>query len=315
MILEQIEQATGVASQELMKIVVSANYRYRTYHIPKRTGGYRTICHPAPELKYLQRWLNRKIFSQLPIHQSAYAYKKSVGISANAKVHVYNNFFLKIDFKDFFPSLKKCDVEKVLKNRRLLWDDLTDADIEIILKIVCKEGALTIGAPSSPILSNALLYEFDCHISELCSSREIVYSRYADDLFLSTKHPNILSSTLQLIRDGLKTRQSPKLKINEKKTIYTSRKRKRMAAGLVLTSDKKLSIGRKKKREIRTLVHLYSQNKISLDSLSYLCGYLAFVKSVEPEFLQRISNKFGKEVIDNLNSVELVQRKHYDENR
>ena len=88
-----------------------------------------------------------------------------------------------------------------------------------------------------------------------------------------------------------------------------------MAAGLVLTSDKKLSIGRKKKREIRTLVHLYSQNKISLDSLSYLCGYLAFVKSVEPEFLQRISKKFGKEVIDNLNSVELVQRKHYDENR
>ena len=215
----------------------------------------------------------------------------------------------------FFPSLKKCDVKKVLKNQCLLWEDLADIDIEIILKIVCKDGALTIGAPSSPILSNALLYEIDCHISKLCSSRKIVYSRYADDLFLSTNHPNILSSTLQLIRNDLKTRQSPKLKINEKKTVFTSRKRKRMAAGLVLTSDKKLSIGRKKKREIRALVHQYTQNKISLDSLSYLCGYLAFVQSVEPEFLQRICNKFGKEVIDNLNCVELIRRKHCDENR
>lgn len=310
MILEKIERATGVPSEELLKIAVSANFRYKTYPIPKRTGGSRIIDHPTPELKYLQRWLSWNIFSRLSIHQSAFAYKKGVGISANAQVHVHNNYLLKIDFANFFPSLKRCDVKKVLDSQCLLWNGITDEDIEIILDIVCKNGALTIGSPSSPILSNALLYDFDCCISNLCSTSQIAYSRYADDLFLSTKHPNLLSETLQFIREDLKKRESPKLIINGKKTVFTSRKRKRMAAGIVLTSSKNLSIGRKKKREIRTLIHLYTQNEISPDSLSYLRGYLAFVRSVEPEFLERIRKKFGNEVIENLNRVELRSQKH-----
>ena len=311
MILKQIEQATGVTSQELMKIVVSANYRYKTYRIPKRTRGYRIISHPTPELKYLQRWLNRNIFSRLPIHHSAYAYKRGVGISDNAKVHVHNNYFLKIDFANFFPSLRRQDVEKVLEFQCFHFGDITHKDVEIILNIVCKDGALTIGSPSSPVLSNALLYDFDCRIFDMCSNWNIAYSRYADDLFLSTKHPNRLSRMLQHIRDDLKERESPNLVINNRKTVFTSKKRNRLAAGLVLTSDNQLSIGRKKKREIRTLIYLYTQNKISYDQLSYLCGYLAFVNSVEPDFLARIRRKFGTEVIDTLNRIELVNEKHF----
>ena len=87
MILEQIEKETGVSTDKLLKIVKTASHRYQTYRIPKRTNGFREINHPTPQLKFLQRWLNRNIFSQLPVHDAAFAYKRGVGITNNARLH------------------------------------------------------------------------------------------------------------------------------------------------------------------------------------------------------------------------------------
>ena len=100
---------------------------------------------------------------------------------------------MKIDFSNFFPSLKRKDVKTVLESH--LADKLPDLeeDIGIILDIVCKKGALTIGAPSSPVLSNAILYDFDCFVSTLCVKEQVTYSRYADDLYTSTNQHDKLA--------------------------------------------------------------------------------------------------------------------------
>ena len=140
---------------------------------------------------------------------------------------------------------------------------LQPADILVILYTVCKHGSLTIGAPSSPFLSNAVLYDFDCHIDRLCTDSRVTYTRYADDLFLSTNVPNTLDNILLNIRGNLRERISPCLTINEEKTVFTSKKRKRVVTGLVLTTKEKLSIGRDKKRSIRTLVYLYSKKYVA----------------------------------------------------
>ncbi len=312
MILERIAQETGVSRDEIWKIVLTANHRYKTYRIRKRTCGYRVIDHPTPDLKFLQRWLNRNIFRSLPVHEKAFAYRRGTSIADNARVHARNNYLLKIDFAGFFPSLKDSDVRPLLERHaaeRLL--TLTETDIDTILRIVCKHGALTIGAPSSPLLSNAIMYDFDCFVTDLCRDNYIEYSRYADDLFLSTDHSNQLANILEAIRTDLRNRASPRLTINDDKTVFTSKKRRRIAAGLVLTSDGHLSIGREKKRSIRTLIYLYSTDMLPLDEISYLRGYLAFVNSVEPDFLVRVRRKFGDDTINNLLSAEPTVRKTY----
>ena len=313
MIIERIEKETGVSTDKLLQIVRSASHRYRTYRISKRTRGYRVINHPTPELKFLQRWLNRNIFSQLPVHDAAFAYKRGVGITNNARLHYKNNYLLKIDFSNFFPSIKRKDVKTVLESHladKLL--DLEEEDIGITLDIVCKQGALTIGAPSSPVLSNVILYDFDCFVSTLCEKEQVTYSRYADDLFMSTNQPNKLAKILTVIRQNLQERSSPKLIINEKKTVFTSRKRRRVATGIVLTSDGLLSIGRDKKREIRTLIYLYSTNKLPPDKVSYLKGYLAFAISIEPEFIARVRQKYGENIISQVMREETIMIKTYE---
>lgn len=312
MILERIEHETGAPMQDLLQIVATASYRYKTYRIAKRTGGYRVIDHPSTDLKFLQRWLNRNLFTLLPVHEVAFGYRHGVGIADNARIHVKNNYLLKVDFAEFFPSLRHNDVKALLgAHFAEPIGALSKSDIDIIAKIVCKDGALTIGAPSSPLLSNAILYDFDCFVLEVCKNREVTYSRYADDLFMSTNQSNQLPEVLRAIRVDLRARAWPRLTINEGKTVSTSKKRRRVVAGVVLTPDGSLSVGRGKKRQIRALIHRYTANELQVEEMSYLSGYLAFVISIEPHFVDRVRKKYGNEAIDQLMGMSPATRKTY----
>ena len=311
MILERIARETGLSVEKIAAIVRSATYRYKTYTIPKRTGGHRTISQPTPALKFIQRWLCRNVLSYCPIHEAAAAYRKGLDISSNARLHVKHNYLLKIDFENFFPSITSDDVRNVLDaNRRVCVPRLGEEDIEVIVKAVCKDGALSIGAPSSPMLSNIMMYEFDRVVFEECQRRRVKYSRYADDIGLSTNVPDQLAVLLEFIRRDLRYRNSPALKINTHKTVFTSRKRRRMITGIILTSDGHLSIGRQAKRALRSRIYRYSAGMLSEEEISSLRGYLAFVNSVEPELISRLRPKYGPAVIERLMSEDIVSRKN-----
>ena len=102
----------GVTESYLRQLARSAPYRYSKFKIPKRSGtGERLIAQPAKEVKRIQRWLLRNDLSQLPMHDAATAYRKGAGIAANARPHANNRFLLKMDFRNFFPSIMGRDFE------------------------------------------------------------------------------------------------------------------------------------------------------------------------------------------------------------
>lgn len=310
MILDLISRQLNVDVNYLTTLIRFASYRYKTYTIPKRRGGTRLISHPSPELKAVQRWVARNIVASVPIHSSVFSYRSGVGIADIARIHAHNKFLLRVDFKDFFPSLRDRDVVRTIgRGRDAIPVALSDEDLQIIGKIVCRHGALTIGAPSSPSLSNAILFEFDEFAQGVCDEREVVYSRYADDLYLSTNVPNVLRNVFQLLREDLDARQSPSLLINDSKTTYTSKKRRRVVTGIILTPEGRLSVGRTKKREIRTLIHKYRNGLLPEEEISYLKGYLSFVKSVEPTLIDSLIRKFGQNMISEILDRPLVPRK------
>src|SRR6266568_8997046 len=106
MILEQTSARLALSVSFLLKLAATASYRYKEYTIPKRTVGRRTIHHPARELKLVQRWLLRNVLNKLPVHAAATAYREGSNIRLNAETHVTNSYILRVDFQDFFPSLK-----------------------------------------------------------------------------------------------------------------------------------------------------------------------------------------------------------------
>jgi len=309
-IIERISRSTGLEADYLYKLVRSASYRYKTYHIPKRTRGLREIAHPSAELKLLQWWLVENVFSHFPVHDSVYSYRKGVGIQDLAALHRSKNYLLRIDFTDFFPSIKGNDVAHLVRcHVNLVPFKLSEKDIKIIRAIVCRADRLTIGAPSSPAITNAILYDFDALCFEKAWKKRAVYSRYADDIYFSCNRKGMLGNIYQEFKNDLRMLKTPRLKINEDKIIFTSRKHTRIVTGLFLTSDKKISIGRSKKRYIRAMVNRFTQGQLDEKEVAYLKGFLAYVKAVEPVFLTRLRRKYGRKTISDIMKADTVTRK------
>lgn len=309
MIIENISKANDLSLDYVSKVIRSANHRYKSYTIKKRSGGDRLINHPAKELKLLQRWVADNIFCNFPIHESVYSYRVNVSIRNLAMAHKNYNYMLKVDFNDFFYSLKSTDISNFINsNKHMLNIPLSNKDIAVICQIVCKGNCITIGSPSSPIISNVILYEFDKFWYNKAKNINVKYSRYADDIYFSTNKPNVLTNVLIEFRAYLKKMKSPKLSLNDDKTVFTSRKHTKIVTGLIVTSDKKVSIGRDKKRYIKSLVYKFSKNELNSDEISYLKGYLSFINSVDKDFLKSLRKKYGRLIVHNILKYESPQK-------
>ncbi len=303
-LLKRIGEDFFVSEADIGRIFSRAPHTYKQYTIPKRSGGRRTIAQPARETKYIQGWLIENLFHSLPVHSCAMAYKKGASIKKNALVHVANPYLVKFDFKDFFHSIKEGDLASHFAT--FFGGDLTPDEIKLVARVSCKkskeggEGCLSIGAPSSPILSNTLLYDFDRAVYAWCSERNIRYTRYADDLTFSTDVKGQSSTIEPKIRELVKSECIVKLRFNLQKTTHLSKKSQRRVTGLIITNDHKLSLGRARKKEIKALIHRYASGKLDNGSLLKLQGLLGFAKDIEPRFLVSMYKKYSFELVNKI---------------
>lgn len=304
-------EALFINESDILKFSKSAPYRYKKYLIPKRNGkGSRLIAHPSKELKTIQRLLVDFLSPLLSVSDYAFAYKKNINIKDNAEVHCKTKYMLKMDFKDFFPSitpdlffseLSKCGVaisetDKEVLSGLLFW------------KITRKSSLrLSIGAPSSPLISNFVMFDFDIKISEFCQKNKINYTRYADDITFSTNQKEVLFELPNVVLETLKATTQSQIKINTDKTLFSSKKHNRHITGLTLTNDGTISIGRKKKRMISSLVHKSTITTIDHEQLMKLSGLLSYAFHIEPDFKVRLENKYGVNTIQSLLSQQLTK--------
>ena len=209
-IAQAIQTAFGMGDAQFIRLIERAPYTYKVYQIPKKSGGVRTIAQPAKETKLIQRWLIANVFDKLPIHESASAYKAGASIKLNAAAHVGGDYLSKFDFKNFFPSISERDICKHLSE--FLGDGLSAHEIVWIARVACirafagNERCLSVGAPSSPLLSNSVMFHFDSELNGWCKERNINYTRYADDLTFSSSMKNVsmeIESCIGDILDGI----------------------------------------------------------------------------------------------------------------
>jgi RNA-directed DNA polymerase len=307
-LIEKMASDINLTTKYVNVVARTASHRYKSYDIPKKKGGVRRIDHPARELKLFQRWLITNVFARLPVHKAACAYKKGSSVQQNVIRHKAKNFVLKVDFKDFFPSIRGEDIVRLLRANIVKLRDLisTPSDIEVVRRLVCKDDRLTIGAPSSPAVSNLVMFAFDNKWSFICGNRNIIYTRYADDLYFSTNERDVLAGILVDLREDLKTRR-PLLQINNEKTVFTSRKRRRLVTGLVLTPAGSISLGRKRKRFIKSMVFQKTKHKLQSEQLTYLEGMLSYARSVEPAFVEALRKKYGSPAIEQQQTISILQ--------
>ena len=303
-LVQKLHQDLGLSEAQVMRLIVRSPHTYKVYTIPKKTGGNRTIAQPAKETKAIQNWLIENVFNTLPIHASATAYKKGASIKNNAIAHAENAYLSKFDFKDFFTSIKAKDLQMHFMQH--ISNDYSSEDIAFISRVSCihlkgaSELCLSIGSPSSPLLSNSVMYDFDERINFWCESQNIVYTRYADDLTLSSNEPNTSKNIERELRSAIKDSSYPRLRVNNKKTIHLSKKNRRLVTGIFINNEGSISLGRDRKRLISALIHKFTIQQLDPNLYPKLQGLLGFALDVEPLFFNSMKNKYGAGVIDNI---------------
>lgn len=292
----RILELTPFSERELIVLVATAPKRYKEHYIEKRNGrGKRLISQPTAELKFLQRLLIKHELSTLPMHDAAVAYRPNHSIKNHANPHASARYILKLDFTDFFPSLK----ESVIRYRLTKDANYSEKEKWIICQLLCKNKRrtngleLSIGAPSSPYISNYLMWEFDTKLTDFCKAKDVTYTRYADDLAISSFQPNVLDLVKIEVQRLLKEQDYLGLKLNEAKTVNVSKKHRRMLVGLILANDGNVSVGRTEKRRLRAMMHAFINERLPPEEVARFRGKLAFIHSIDPQFVATLCSKNG----------------------
>lgn len=250
---------------------------YKIFTKPKKNSGVRTISCPAKSMKAVQAWILRNILDKIQIANCATGFKQRKNVFHNVEPHKNSRNFLCMDIENFFTSIPYSKVYTVF---RIIG---YNAHVSHIFASLCTgEGKLPQGAVTSPSLSNIICIRLDNRISGYVKKRNIIYTRYADDLTFSS------SSSEPLVRSKnfvVKIVEDEGFEINENKTRFMGPRSQRKVTGLVLSDDQVIRIGRKRKRLLRAAIHRLNNANLSdfekIKLKNYIDGWFAYLKSVD----------------------------------
>ena len=182
---------------------VSTTSHYHRFTIPKKTGGERVISAPHRRLKALQHWILEHVLEPIALAEQAHGFVPGRSTVSNALPHVGAAIVVNVDLKDFFPTVTYRRVKGLYK--KLGYSE----EVATVLGLLCSEpdiaetkldGAtyyvargprrLPQGAPTSPAITNALCRRLDRRIHGWAKKHGFIYTRYADDLTVSTRDRN-----------------------------------------------------------------------------------------------------------------------------
>jgi RNA-directed DNA polymerase len=182
-----------------------SHYFYRV--LAKKSGNIRLIEAPKSKLKELQQIILKELLEKIPSHPAVHGFLKGRSIKTFAAPHIGQRVVLRMDLKDFFPSISGPRVQALFRTAgyphavadllggictnaapRRMWtslgkglDPLAMADARALYAF----RHLPQGAPTSPALANLCAYRVDCRLSGLAEAVGATYTRYADDLAFS----------------------------------------------------------------------------------------------------------------------------------
>jgi RNA-directed DNA polymerase len=292
---EDVASALGLTVSQLRHYSVHRERdrvsHYITFALPKRSGGQRLIQAPKSGLKAVQRKLLSLLVEKLPVSPHAHGFVKGRSVRTGAEGHVGKAVVLRLDLKDFFPTVSYARVRGLLialgygypvaATLAVLMTESERQPVELDGKVyfvpvgprVCVQGA-----PTSPALCNAIVLKMDRRLAGLARKHGFTYSRYADDLTFSG--PDVEAA--EKLR-GLAARiiQEEGFQVNAAKTRLQRRGGRQTVTGV--TVNQVLGLSRKERRKLRAMIHQEGTRPASAETSARIDGKLAYLSMLNPK--------------------------------
>lgn len=290
---------------------------YETFYIPKKSKGLREINAPVPELMNALRQL-KTIFETNMFalyHTSAFAYVKGRCTVDCVKRHQQNEskWFAKLDFSDFFGSTTEEFVismfsqifpfSEIVKRR-----DGLEA-LKRALSLCFLNGGLPQGTPISPTITNIMMIPIDHQLyNELRKMDEhYVYTRYADDILISSKISFDCNKLQDYVLDVLRKFDAPFI-LKKEKTRYGSSAGRNWNLGVMLNKDNEITIGHQKKKTFKAMCCNYICDKKKgvpwdLHDVQVFSGLISYYRMIEKDYINYVIEQNNKKFGVNLEAL------------
>ena len=293
-----------------------SHYHYRV--LAKEGGAIRLIEAPKQRLKGIQKQILSEILEKIPVHPAAHGFRRGRSIKTFAAPHTSQQTVLRMDLRDFFPSISAPRVQAMFRTAgypeavadflgglctnavpRALWQE-KGRGLDPIRMAEARHlyawPHLPQGAPTSPALANICAHRVDCRLTGLAENCGAVYTRYADDLAFSggaafergVEHFSVRVAAI-LLEEGFS--------VNHRKTRIMRQGVRQYLAGVV--ANRRLNVPRPDydllKAILTNCIHRgpESQNrKDHADFRAHLAGRVSFVEMINAKRGEKLRGLF-----------------------
>lgn len=288
---KEIARFLGIDENTVNEIISDTKKHYSKFFIWKDEEHTKKRWIEAPDeiLKGIQKQILHSVLYKMAPTKFAHGFIHGRSIVSCAKEHTGKKFVLKLDLKNFFPSISRDMVYGAM------FSELTPENVKIIIpaiELCLMDGRLPQGAPTSPAISNIVCKPLDMVLYGIAERFGLAYTRYADDLIFSGNDDTIykiipiIKSTI--VKFGLV--------VNEKKVKVLKKHQRQTVTGLVVNADGKTSVRRKKRMNLRAFMHQILIGKKPLDrvNINRLRGNVNLINMANPEQGKWFVEKFNE---------------------
>lgn len=262
-------------TEDYLEYLLNRPVNYHIFHIPKKDGTLREIAAPCSKLKETQRRLSEKLLDAWQPTPYSFGFLRERNIVDNAREHLNQKWVLNIDLENFFPSITMGKIEQTLVSPPC---NMRPDAASMIARIACNNGALPQGSPSSPILSDIVASSLDHLLHKYARYFDCRYSRYADDITISTSQKLFPAEIAQISKGSVKlgtlivnsvTEQG--FKINEAKVSLRNSSRHQEVTGIVV--NEKANVRKQYVSQLRSILHNCREEGVYPQALRYIKRY------------------------------------------
>lgn len=303
--------------RQYVEIPDSIDFSYKEFEIPKKSGGIRKIWAPNFTLKSIQKCIAKLFLEEIGFRDCVHAYVKKKNVITNAGCHIKKKTILKLDLDNFFPTITYGRIYGLFTRYPFCFNEKLSHKLT---KLSIHDGKLPQGSPLSPLISNLICRNMDKEIIKLGKQKKFFYTRYSDDITISTKY----KVSKELIADLVSIIELNGFKINDSKMKLITNKQRQFVTGIVV--NEKTNLLKKYKSQIRAMLNDWTQNGLEYAeerhqeiSGRYKCFaevvrgkilYLKQVRGEENKYFQKFSNEFNKLASTDGYSQIIANREH-----
>lgn len=245
---QKLSLALGFEEQILSELASNASTMYRKVLV-KKGAKVRETFDAQGLLKTVHRRIKDRILGRVIFPAYLHGSLKGCDYVTNAALHTNKKIVICEDVQGFFPSIRVDQVMNIWQGFFHFSEDVAN----LLTSITTKDGAIPQGAITSSYLANLVFWRTEPYLQAKLSESGIVYSRYVDDIAMSSK--SYLSKESQtkaiamvygmLKEHGLRAARDKHEVSSDSKTMRVTK----------LIVNRKPSLSRKKRSQVRAQVH------------------------------------------------------------